>query len=71
MTKPKLTIQKRHESKGYKPCYIDAELHSKIKDLSNETHVPLAQIIDKFIRYGLKYVEIVEPPEDAEIDNEK
>lgn len=71
MTKPKLTIEKRRTSTGYKPCYIDADVHSKIKDLSEETNVPISRIIDKFIRYGLKYVEIVNPSDDSNLDDER
>lgn len=61
MNKPKLIIEKQHQSRGIKPCFIDAELHQRIKDLSNETNVPMARIIDKFLWYGFKHVEIVDP----------
>ena len=62
MDKPKLTIQKQHNpSRGFKPCYIDTDVHAKIKDLSAETNVSMARIIDKFLRYGLKHVEITDP----------
>lgn len=61
MDKPKLVIEKQHISHGFKPCYIDAEFHARIKDLSNETHVSTARIIAKFLWYGLKHVEIVDP----------
>lgn len=61
MDKQKLIIEKQHQSKGFKPCYIDADLHQRIKDLSNETHVSMARIIAKFLWYGLKHVEIVDP----------
>ena len=64
MYKPKLIIEKQHESHGFKPCYIDAELHAKIKDLSKETHVSMARIIMKFLWYGLKHVEIVDPTDE-------
>lgn len=61
MERPKLIIEKQHQSHGFKPCYIDAELHQRIKDLSNEIHVSMARIIAKFLWYGLKYVEIIDP----------
>lgn len=63
---PTIKLKKQQVKQHYfKPCYIDSDVHAKIKDLSKETHISMAQIIDKFLRHGLKYVEIVEA------DNEK
>lgn len=40
--------------------YISIDFHKQIKDLSKLTGVLMAQIIDKLIRHGLKYVELID-----------
>lgn len=70
MTKPKLTIKKRKPTQGAnRLCYIANDIHHDIKELSAATNVPMTKIIDKFIRYGLKNVEIVDEKDDSETDD--
>jgi len=60
MADPKLILTKQNESKIVKPVFIDAELHKQILDLKNETGIPINRIIEKFVRYGIQNVEIVD-----------
>lgn len=58
MAQPRLVLTKQTESKSVKPVFIDVELHKQILDLKSETGISIGKIIEKFIRYGLKNVEI-------------
>lgn len=43
---------------GTKPVFIDIELHAKIKELKEETGLPITTIVDTFLRYGVENVQI-------------
>ena len=36
-----------------KPIFIKADVHKQIKKLSGETNVPMTEIVDAFLRYGI------------------
>ncbi|MFN0602675.1 hypothetical protein [Facklamia hominis] len=58
MAKPRLVIQKEKESVATKPVFIDVDLLDAIKELKQETGVPIRRIIEKFVKYGINNVEI-------------
>ncbi|WP_251948925.1 hypothetical protein [Levilactobacillus brevis] len=43
---------------GTKPVFIDIELHKQIKELKEETGLPITTIVNTFLRYGIDNVEI-------------
>lgn len=58
MAQPRLVLTKQTESKVVKPVFIDVELHKQILDLKSETGLSIGKIVEKFVRYGIKNVEI-------------
>lgn len=56
---PKLIIEKNRKPKGnLKLVYLHEDVHSSLKQLSQETNIPMAQLIDRMLIYALKYTEI-------------
>ena len=41
-----------------KPIFIKTDVHKQIKKLSEETGVPMTEIVDAFLRYGINNVVI-------------
>lgn len=41
-----------------KPIFIKTDVHKQIKKLSEETGVPMTEIVDTFLRYGISNVVI-------------
>ena len=41
-----------------KPIFIKSDVHKQIKKLSGETDVPMIEIVDAFLRYGINNVVI-------------
>ena len=39
-----------------KPIFIKADVNKQIKKLSGETGVPMVEIVDAFLRYGISNV---------------
>lgn len=39
-----------------KPIFIKADVHKQIKKISEETGVPMIEIVDAFLRYGISNV---------------
>lgn len=60
MAEPRLVLTKETEPKAVRPVFIDAELHKQILDLKNETGISIGRIVEKFIRYGIQNVEIMD-----------
>lgn len=46
-----------------KPIFIKADVHKQIKKLSGETNVPMTEIVDAFLRYGISNAVIKEEGE--------
>lgn len=55
-----LRKEKVEPSTGLKPMFIDAELHSQLKSLKEETGISMTALVSKFIRYGLENAVIKE-----------
>lgn len=64
MAKPRLVIYKEKEAKTTRPVYIDTDLHAQLLALKAETGLTVNKIVQRFITYGLKNVEIEESEED-------
>lgn len=62
MSEAKLTIVKNneHRAKVLKIINIDERLHRQLAELKDETGVGIQQLAEKFIRFGIENVEIVE-----------
>ena len=61
MAKPALVLHKETKATvATKPIFIDADLHEQLVGIKQETGIPLRQIVNKFIHYGLDNVEIHE-----------
>ena len=41
-----------------KPIFIKTDVHKKVKELSEETGIPMTEIVDSFLRYGIDNVVI-------------
>jgi len=41
-----------------KPIFIKTDVHKKVKELSEETGVPMTEIVDSFLRYSIDNVVI-------------
>ena len=41
-----------------KPIFIKADVHKQLTKLKNETGVPMIEIVDAFLRYGISNVVI-------------
>lgn len=41
-----------------KPIFIKMDVHKKVKKLSEDTGVPMTEIVDSFLRYGIDNVVI-------------
>ena len=41
-----------------KPIFIKPDVHKKVKKLSEDTGVPMTEIVDSFLRYGIENVVI-------------
>lgn len=65
MAKPRLVLKKNPaKSRVSKLISIDADLHEQLLDIKRETGLTVTAIVNKFIAYGVKNVEIEEPHDD-------
>lgn len=62
----KLTLEKEKLIQTTKPIYVNIDTWYKISQLKADTGVPIGKIVDKFLRWGIKNVEIVEHKGDEE-----
>lgn len=63
---PKLIIEKNRKPKGnLKLVYLHEDVHSSLKQLSQETNIPMAQLIDRMLIYALKYTEVQDLQDDS------
>ena len=69
---PKLIIQKDRKPNGnLKLIYIHDDVHSSLKQLSQETNISMAKLIDKMLIYALKYTEVQDLQDDDSIEAHK
>lgn len=68
MQEPTIKIQKQRDLHNTRPVYVAADVHMKLKQLSSDTHIPIARIIDRMLRHGIKYVEVIDIAEDEDGD---
>jgi len=56
----KLILRKQTDSDDNvkKSIFIDADVHKQIKKIKDETGVPMNEIVDAFLRYGINNVVI-------------
>ena len=61
----KLILRKQTDSddNGKKSIFIDADVHKQIKKIKDETGVPMNEIVDVFLRYGINNVVIKDEAE--------
>lgn len=61
----KLILRKQIDSDDNvkKSIFIDADVHKQIKKIKDETGVPMNEIVDVFLRYGIDNVVIKEEDE--------
>ncbi|WP_283679924.1 hypothetical protein [Lentilactobacillus sp. Marseille-Q4993] len=60
MAKPRLVLYKEKEVKNTRLVNIDADLHAQLLDLKHDTGLSITKIVERFIAYGIKNVEIEE-----------
>ncbi|KRK49013.1 hypothetical protein [Secundilactobacillus kimchicus] len=67
MAKPRLVLEKKSkEPKVSKLISIDVSLHDQLLDIKHETGLTVTSIVNKFIAYGVKNVEIEEAEDEEE-----
>lgn len=61
----KLILRKQTDSDDNvkKSIFIDADVHKQIKKIKDETGVPMNEIVDVFLRYGIDNVIIKDEEE--------
>ena len=61
----KLILRKQTDSDDNvkKSIFIDADVHKQIKKIKDETGVPMNEIVDVFLRYGINNVIIKDEEE--------
>lgn len=65
MAKPRLVLEKKpKQPKVSKLISIDVSLHDQLLDIKHETGLTVTSIVNKFIAYGVKNVEIEEADEE-------
>ena len=65
MAKPRLVLKKNPaKPRVSKLISIDADLHEQLLDIKRETGLTVTAIVNKFIAYGVKNVEIEELHDD-------
>lgn len=65
MAKPRLVLEKKQKhTTTSKLISIDTELHDQLVDIKRETGLSVTAIVNKFIAYGVKNVEIEDPTTD-------
>lgn len=60
MAEPKLTITKEKETKNTSAVFVDTDLLKGVKEIKAESGVSIQRIVEKFIKYGIENVEIIE-----------
>lgn len=60
MANPRLTIVKEKETKNTSAVFIDVELLNAVKQIKQESGVSIQRIVEKFVKYGIENVEIID-----------
>ena len=60
MAQPKLQIIKEKETKNTSAVFINVDLLDAVKQIKQESGVSIQRIVEKFVKYGVENVEIVE-----------
>lgn len=60
MATPKLQIVKEKETKNTSAVFISVDLLDAVKEIKQESGVSIQRIVEKFVKYGVENVEIVE-----------
>lgn len=56
----KIILKKEKQPKSTLPVFIDIELMDQLKEIKDESGIPVRKIAEKCIRFGLENLEIVE-----------
>lgn len=59
-----LRKQRVNENNGTKPIFVDVSILDSIREIKEETGIPMRRIVEQFIYYAMNNVEIVD--EDGE-----
>ena len=60
MATPRLTIIKEKETRNTSAVFIDTDLIDAVKAIKQESGVSIQRIVEKFVKYGIENVEIIE-----------
>jgi len=60
MATPRLTITKEKETRNTSAVFIDTDLIDAVNAIKQESGVSIQRIVEKFVKYGIENVEIIE-----------
>ena len=55
-----IVLVKEKESKATSPIFIDIDLLERLREVKQETKIPIQKLAEKFIKYGLENYVVVE-----------
>ena len=61
---PTIKLHKQRDLHNTRPVYVAADVHGALKQLSKDTQIPIARIIDKMLMHGLQYLEVIDLSDD-------
>ncbi|MGA3472593.1 hypothetical protein ACA578_13465 [Lactiplantibacillus plantarum] len=61
----KLVLRKQHlnSNNGTKPIFVDVSILDSIREIKEETGIPMRRIVKQFLCYAMKNVQIVDEEE--------
>lgn len=64
----KLVLRKQHlnGNGGTKPIFVDISILDSIREIKEETGIPMRRIVEQFIYYAMNNVEIVDDEGDEQ-----
>lgn len=64
----KVVIHKGRKAQGYAPVFVSIESHTKVKQVSTDTRIPMKDVLEAFIDFGLDHLEIIDSDKDSDLD---
>lgn len=58
-----LRRQRPTSSNGVKPLFVDAQVLNAVREVKEETGIPMGRLTEIFIEYAIKHIEVVSDTE--------
>jgi len=59
----KLILRRQSEanrSGGVKPVFVDVDVLNSVREIKEETGIPMGRLVDRFITYAMKNIEVID-----------